>query len=224
VKTLDERRALLVFSGGQDSTTCLFWALEHYQTVETVSFDYGQRHLRELKAARKLAEKAQVPWRCLSLKSLGDLGSNALVDVSQELSEKRGADELPSTFVPGRNLLFLTLAASLAYQQNCRHLITGVCQTDYSGYPDCRQETMTLLEKTLQKGMDCDLEIKTPLMFLSKAETVRLAEKLGILELLADTHTCYDGKNPPCGCCDACRLRAKGFQEAGVVDPLLSRK
>jgi 7-cyano-7-deazaguanine synthase len=137
-----------------------------------------------------------------------------------------GVDEesgLPNTFVPGRNLIFLTFAAAYAYQHGIAHLVTGVAQTDYSGYPDCREETMRSLQTALQNGMDSDIQIHSPLMHLSKKATVQLAEALGALPAMALTHTCYNGVRPPCGSCPACELRAKGFEEAGIDDPLTSR-
>ncbi|MEX0828602.1 MAG: 7-cyano-7-deazaguanine synthase, partial [Haliea sp.] len=130
---------------------------------------------------------------------------------------------LPNTFVPGRNIIFLTFAAALAFQKGIEHLVTGVAQTDYSGYPDCREETITALEKTINLGMETEFQIHTPLMHLSKAETVRLARDVGALEAMADTQTCYQGKRPPCGECPACELRAKGFKEAGIRDPLIAQ-
>ena len=137
-----------------------------------------------------------------------------------------GEDEetgLPNTFVPGRNLVFLTFAAALAYQQGCGHLVTGVAQTDYSGYPDCREDTLTALQQSLRLGMEFDVTLHTPLMHLSKAQTVELAREVGALEAMAYTHTCYNGVQPPCGVCPACELRAKGFAEAGIADPLVER-
>ena len=130
---------------------------------------------------------------------------------------------LPNTFVPGRNLVFLTFAAAFAYRQGIRHIVTGVAQTDYSGYPDCRAETIDALQQALRLGMESDVEIHTPLMHLSKKQTVELASDLGALPALAHTHTCYNGVRPPCGNCPACELRAKGFAEAGIPDPLLEQ-
>ena len=136
--------------------------------------------------------------------------------------ELNPATQLPNTFVPGRNLVFLTYAAAFAYQRGARHLVTGVAQTDYSGYPDCREETIAALTTAINLGMETELQIHTPLMHLSKADTVLLAQEVGALAALADTHTCYNGKRPPCGACQACLLRAKGFNEAGIADPLLA--
>lgn len=216
------RRAIVCFSGGQDSTTCLFWALARFDEVEAMCFDYGQRHRIELEAAAAIAARAGVPLTVLPVSALGALGGNSLTDRAIPVSEARGSDGLPSSFVPGRNLIFLTLAAARAYQLGCADLVTGVCQTDYSGYPDCRRETMDALERTLSLGIGGAFTIHTPLMALTKADTARLAASLpGCLEALADSHTCYRGERPPCGRCDACVLRARGFAEAGIPDPLL---
>lgn len=222
MKKLNQQKALVLLSGGQDSCTCIYWALKNYDKVETLTLDYGQKHRVEIDCAKALAKKENLPWRLLKLDLLKELGGNTLVDGGDDITVgDTGEDNLPLTFVPGRNLLFLNAAAALAYQLDCGVLITGVCQTDYSGYPDCRQETITALEKSIQLGMECDLEIKTPLMNLTKAESIHLIKDLGALDSLALTHTCYKGQQPPCGDCDACLLRAKGFEEAGFPDPLL---
>ena len=219
-------RALVVLSGGQDSTTCLYWALRRFGRgrVATVTFDYGQRHRMELECAASIAAHTGVPNRVLPIDTFAALGGNALIDKAMEPGDGAvNAPELPNTFVPGRNLIFLTFAAALAWQERIGHLVTGVAQTDYSGYPDCRQATLTSLQETLCLGMDTQLLIHTPLMNLSKKETVELAIELGALDAMALTHTCYEGVRPPCGHCPACRLRAKGFAEAGVSDPLVTQ-
>ncbi|MBF0453395.1 MAG: 7-cyano-7-deazaguanine synthase QueC [Magnetococcales bacterium] len=218
-------KALVILSGGQDSTTCLYWALDHFgpRQVETLTFDYGQRHHREIAAAAKIAKIAQVPNTVLPINTFSALGGNALTDKQIDVeSLPASAPDLPNTFVPGRNLIFLTFAAAYAYGRQIHHLVTGVAQTDYSGYPDCREETMKALQKSLTLGMDFSLTLHTPLMFQSKEETVLLAQKLGALPALAYSHTCYQGQHPPCTTCPACQLRAKGFAMAGVVDPLLA--
>ncbi|MCB1878036.1 MAG: 7-cyano-7-deazaguanine synthase QueC [Chromatiales bacterium] len=218
------QKALVVLSGGQDSTTCLYWALKRFgaEGVEAVTFDYGQRHRIELRAARKVAQRAGVRHTQLPINTFSALGGNALTDGEIAVASGVSADTgLPNTFVPGRNLIFLTFAAALAYQRGIRHLVTGVAQTDYSGYPDCRENTLQALQQALRLGMASDIELHTPLMHLSKADTVRLAVQLGALDALADSHTCYNGSRPPCGQCPACLLRTKGFAEAGVDDPLL---
>jgi 7-cyano-7-deazaguanine synthase len=218
-------KALVVLSGGQDSTTCLYWALDRFDhnAIDTVSFDYGQRHHIELDCAARVAEFAGVPNTCLPIDTFAALGGDALTDPDVEVAS--GTNEqagLPNTFVPGRNLIFLTFAAAYAYQRGIRHLVIGVAQTDYSGYPDCREGTITALQHALRLGMESDVTIHTPLMHLSKKETVELARDLGALPAMALTHTCYNGERPPCGQCAACELRARGFAEAGVADPLLT--
>jgi len=220
-------KALVVLSGGQDSTTCLYWAINEFgrENVSSLSFDYGQRHKIELEAARKVSEIAAVAHEILPIDTFSALGGNALtdnIDVQGEESTIANAP-LPNTFVPGRNIIFLTFAAAYAYPHSIKHLITGVAQTDYSGYPDCRENTLSSLEQTLRLGMEFEITIHTPLMNLNKSDTVSLAEKLGAMDAMAYTHTCYNGKQPPCGHCQACLLRAKGFAEAGRADPLIER-
>ncbi|MGB5347166.1 MAG: 7-cyano-7-deazaguanine synthase QueC [Woeseia sp.] len=218
-----DQRALVVLSGGQDSTTCLYWALDRFAEVRAVTFDYGQRHRIELECAANIARQAGIEHRILPLSALAALGGNSLTDGNIVVeSTEPAAGELPNSFVPGRNLLFLTLAAAYAWQLGIRHLVTGVAQTDYSGYPDCRQETLDSMQQTLRLGMERDFVIHTPLMNLSKKQTVQLAEQLGALQAMALTHTCYNGERPPCGHCPACTLRARGFLEAGIIDPLLA--
>lgn len=213
--------ALVVLSGGQDSTTCLYWALERFDPVEALTFDYGQRHRIELDCARDVAGLAGVEHTLLPIDTFAALGGDALTDDTIDVAAQReGA--LPNTFVPGRNLIFLTYAAAFAWQRSIRHIVTGVAQTDYSGYPDCRGRTIRALQEAIRLGMESDLEIHTPLMDLSKKETVELARDLGALAAMALTHTCYNGRRPPCGECPACKLRAKGFAEAGIEDPLLA--
>ena len=217
----------MVLSGGQDSTTCLYWAIERFGkgNVSTISFDYGQRHRIELKCAARIAEHASVTNVCLPIDTFAALGGDALTDSHIEIEKRAAADSgLPNTFVPGRNLVFLTFAAAHAYQRGIDHLVTGVAQTDYSGYPDCREDTIRLLQQTLRAGTESTVVIHTPLMHLSKKETVELAVQLGALPAMALTHTCYKGERPPCGECPACELRAKGFAEAGIEDPLLQTK
>ena len=214
--------AVVVLSGGQDSTTCLYWALERFgaDKVSALTFDYGQRHRIELQCAADVAKHAGVPHTVLPIDTFAVLGNSALTDeaVAVAATDREG---LPATFVPGRNLVFLTFAAAYCWPRRVRHIVTGVAQTDYSGYPDCRHETIESLARTLELGMEYDFVIHTPLMDLSKAETVLLAGELGALPAMALTHTCYEGRRPPCGECQACRLRAKGFAEAGIDDPLL---
>jgi 7-cyano-7-deazaguanine synthase len=221
----EEQKVLVVLSGGQDSTTCLYWAIDRYglAAVDTVTFDYGQRHRVELECAAKVAEFAGVSNTCLPIDTLAALGGDALTDPDIDVDSETDADTgLPNTFVPGRNLIFLTYAAALAYRRGIQNLVTGVAETDYSGYPDCREETIIALQQALRLGMESEVTIHTPLMHLSKKKTVELARDLGGLPAMAYTHTCYNGERPPCGQCPACVLRAKGFAEAGVNDPLVA--
>lgn len=217
-------RALVVLSGGQDSTTCLYWAMRRFgrEYVESVTFDYGQRHRIEIDSARRVAGAAGVPNIVLPIDTFAAIGGNALTDDTVDVPTADPAgNDLPATFVPGRNLIFLTYAAALGWRRGIGHLVTGVAQTDYSGYPDCRRHTIDALERALQLGLERDLTIHTPLSNLSKKETVLLARELGALDAMRLTHTCYRGERPPCGACAACRLRARGFAEAGIIDPLI---
>jgi len=222
--------ALVLFSGGQDSTTCLAWALDRFRAVETISFEYGQRHGIELECRARIAErlKAEFPqWR-------GKLGDDHLVDLSvlgrlSETALTRDAtiafteSGLPNTFVPGRNLLFFTFAAALGYRRGIRHLVGGMCETDYSGYPDCRDDTLKALQATLSLGMDHRFVMHTPLMWRDKRATWELARELGgdvLVELIREeSHSCYLGERGHrhdwgygCGQCPACELRAKGWE------------
>ena len=222
-------KALVVLSGGQDSTTCLYWAIKEFgrENVSSLSYDYGQRHKIELEAAKKVAEIAAIRHEILPINTFAAIGGNALtddIDVQSEAAQDADeASQLPNTFVPGRNLVFLTFAAAYAYNRDIEHLVTGVAQTDYSGYPDCRENTLNSLEQTLRLGMEYNITIHTPLMNLNKSDTVELAVKLGAMDAMAYTHTCYNGAQPPCGQCQACILRAKGFAEAHIADPLIER-
>jgi 7-cyano-7-deazaguanine synthase len=219
-------RSLVLLSGGQDSTTCLYWAIARFgrENVTSLSFDYGQRHKIELACAAQVVKIAGVPHAVLPINTFATLGGSALTDetvpVQSTLSPQ---SQLPNTFVPGRNLILLSFAAAYAYPRGITELVGGMAQTDYSGYPDCRETALKALEQALRLGMQFELTIHTPLMFKSKQETVRLAEELGALATLAYTHTCYNGCQPPCGECPACVLRAKGFTEAGIADPLIER-
>lgn len=215
-----DSRAIVVFSGGQDSTTALFWARKTFSEVTALTFDYGQKHRIELECAADICRLWSVPQVVLPINTFSALGGNSLVDHEQSMEgELQG---LPASFVPGRNLVFLTFAAAWGWPRSYRDLVTGVCQTDYSGYPDCRSTTMESLQTTLGLGMDAEFRIHTPLMHLTKAETVHMAVELGALPALGYSHTCYEGQRPPCGKCASCLLRAKGFAEAGIKDPLLS--
>lgn len=215
--------AVVLLSGGQDSTTCLAWAKTRFRRVAALAIDYGQRHRIELQAAQTVAERAGVALTVLPCDSFRALGGNALTGTESVAEGVRADTGLPNTFVPGRNLIFLTLAAAHAWRLGAAQLVTGVCETDYSGYPDCRQATLDALQEALRRGMDAPFTIHAPLMRLDKAQTVLLARELGCLPLLAWSHTCYNGQVPPCGTCPACVLRAKGFAAAGIPDPLLER-
>ena len=221
--------ALVLFSGGQDSATCLAWALDRFAHVETVGFDYGQRHIVELECRGRFiaALRERYPqWsrrlgedHVLDLRVLKSLGDTALTSDSEIAM---GANGLPTTFVPGRNLMFFTAAAALAYRRDLRVLVGGMCETDYSGYPDCRDDTLKALQVALSLGMDRRFVVETPLMWLDKAATWKLASSLvgpGFVELIIEhTHSCYLGdrtrRHPwgyGCGTCPACQLRANGY-------------
>jgi len=213
---------MVVFSGGADSTICLHWAMEKFAGVSAITFDYGQRHSIELQCASTICRRLGIEQKVVTLDSLAQLGGNSLMEHGMQIKAPKG--QLPNTFVPGRNLLFMTLASAWAWQLGVRHLVTGVCQTDFSGYPDCREDTMKALEKSLNLGMEADFIIHTPLMHLSKGQSIRMAQGFeGCLESLSWSHTCYEGLFPPCGLCPSCKLRARGFAEAGLADPLLAR-
>jgi 7-cyano-7-deazaguanine synthase len=226
----DARRALVLFSGGQDSTVCLAWALQRYAAVETVGFDYGQRHRVELQC-REMVRNALCEcfphWTArlgadhlFDLALLRELSQSALVT---ERAIELQANGLPNTFVPGRNLLFLTVAAALAYRRGASVLVGGMCETDYSGYPDCRDNTLKAMQVALSLGLDAPLTVEAPLMFLTKAQTWALAEQLGgraLVDLIREhTHTCYLGERGArhawgygCGACPACVLRRQGYE------------
>ena len=220
----------MLFSGGQDSTTCLAWALSQYERVETIAFDYRQRHHVELKSRLVVLDeiRRQFPdWgqrlgqdHVLDLAVLGDVSETSL---TRDMAFKMESSGLPNTFVPGRNLLFLTLAGSLAYRRGLEVIVTGVCETDFSGYPDCRDDTMKAMQLALSLGMDRRFLIETPLMWIDKADTWRLAQRLGgaaLVNLIVEhTHTCYLGDREHrhawgygCGTCPACELRARGYE------------
>ena len=221
--------ALVLFSGGQDSTVCLAWALERFARVETVGFDYGQRHAVELEVRpriRELLPTIAERWQgrlgddhIIRIDALADMSETAL---TRDMAIEMSASGLPTTFVPGRNLIFLSFAAALAYRRGIRHLVAGMCETDFSGYPDCRDDTIKAMQVALTLGLDRRVTIHTPLMWIDKAATFALAQSIGgaalIDLLLVETHTCYLGDRAHrhdwgfgCGECPACRLRAEGF-------------
>ncbi|MDB5854983.1 MAG: queC [Herminiimonas sp.] len=235
---MPSQTALVLFSGGQDSATCLAWALARYERVETIGFDYGQRHIVELTVRPAVLQKTRemsADWNArlredhmIDLSVLGEISDTAL---TSNVAIAMQANGLPNTFVPGRNLLFLTIAATVAYRRGLNVLVGGMCETDYSGYPDCRDETMKAMEKALQLGMATPMAIATPLMWIDKAATWKLAEDLGgaaLVEMIrTETHTCYLGERGAlhewghgCGHCPACQLRARGYaQYRGAVNP-----
>jgi 7-cyano-7-deazaguanine synthase len=223
--------ALVLFSGGQDSTTCLAWALDRFDHVETVGFDYRQRHRVELDCRADIVSALKAGYPAWAAKlgedhtiDLGVLGQISESALTRDSAIEMQANGLPSTFVPGRNLVFLTLAAALAYRRGLSHIVGGMCETDYSGYPDCRDQTIKALNSALNLGMDREFVLDTPLMWIDKAATWRLAESLGgapLVDLIREkTHTCYLGERGQlhdwgygCGTCPACELRAKGYAE-----------
>ena len=209
---MKRQSALVVFSGGQDSTTCLFWAMKHYEYVETVTFSYGQRHSQELEVAKEIAAEQGVKHHILDMSLLGQITENALTsDIAIETKD----GEVPNTFVDGRNHLFLSFAAVLAKQRKIRDIVTGVCQTDFSVYPDCRDVFVKSLNVTLNLAMDYEFVIQTPLMWLDKAETWELADQLGKFDYVRQkTLTCYNGiRGTGCRQCPACHLRQAGLEK-----------
>jgi len=209
---MKQEKAVVVFSGGQDSTTCLLWALTQFKEVYTVTFDYGQRHIEEIKCAEEIAKELNVPFQVLDMTLINQLSANALTRSDIEVSEGTNGG-LPSTFVPGRNHLFLSFAAVYAQSVGARHIITGVCQTDFSGYPDCRDVFVKALNVSINLAMDSSLEFHTPLMWLNKAETWKLADELEALDFVRErTLTCYEGvRGDGCGECPSCVLRKNGL-------------
>ena len=214
--------AVVVFSGGQDSTTCAGWARKIFETVHLVGFDYGQKHSVELEQAHIIAEALNMPFTIIPMTGLAQLADSSLTCNARSIHEPHHRNKkLPSTFVPCRNALFLTMAHACAQKVGAQHLVTGVCQTDYSGYPDCREGFITSLEDTLNLGYETDIKIHTPIMHIDKAETFALADEVGVLDLvLEESHTCYIGDRSQvhswgCGCseCPACVLRRDGFEK-----------
>ncbi|MCR5180510.1 MAG: 7-cyano-7-deazaguanine synthase QueC [Bacteroidaceae bacterium] len=225
---MNKETALVVFSGGQDSTTCLFWALKHFKKVIALTFTYGQKHVLEVEKAKEIAAMAgetarqngnnegggDVEWHLMDVSFISQLSHNSLTDSSIAMDQEKPADGPPNTFVPGRNLFFLSVAAVFAREQGINHLVTGVSQTDYSGYPDCRDAFIKSLNVTLNLGMEEQFVIHTPLMWIDKAQTWALADELGVLELVrTKTLTCYNGiPGDGCGHCPACKLRREGLE------------
>jgi 7-cyano-7-deazaguanine synthase len=227
---MDDNKALVLFSGGQDSTTCLAWALDRFESVETIGFDYGQRHRIELDVRSHVIGAVREAFPAWSARLADDhlidlavLGRISETSLTTDAAIAMQANGLPNTFVPGRNLVFLAFAAAVAYRRGARHLVVGVCETDYSGYPDCRDDTIKAMQLAVNLGMESRFVIHTPLMWIDKAQTWALAEQLGGRELIDlvrhETHTCYNGDREHlhawgfgCGACPACELRAKGWE------------
>jgi len=214
------KKILLIFSGGQDSTTCLYWAKKKFSEVECLFFNYGQKHKIELESAKKISKLANVKLHILDIPTFQQIGNSSLTN--SELKNPTGEvkeNKIPISFVPGRNIIFISFAAAFCYDKNINNIVTGVCQADYSNYPDCREIFIKSLNKTINLGMENNFKIHTPLMNLTKSGIVKLAYDLNAYDIMAYTHTCYNGKEKPCGICPACILRAKGFKQANLEDP-----
>ena len=213
--TRNSDAAVVIFSGGQDSTTCLLWAMKRYQEVVAVSFDYGQRHKKELDCAKEITTSLDVEWHVLDMTLLNQLAPNSLTRQDIGVDAEAPEEGAPNSVVDGRNMLFLTFAAVFAKQRGITDLVTGVSQSDFSGYPDCRDVFIKSLNTTLNLAMDYTFCIETPLMWIDKADTWKLADDLGGLELVRDkTLTCYNGiKGDGCGNCPSCKLRREGYAE-----------
>ncbi len=216
------QKALIVFSGGQDSTTCLGWALHRFGMVETLTFDYGQKHRVEIYQAKKIAKALNVSNHILSIDAFSQLNDSALIDGSLDISSPhRSRPNMPASFVPNRNAIFFTLAHAYAQKQGIEHIIIGINQTDYSGYPDCRQNFIEALEMTLNLGSESTIKFHYPLLHLTKAETFKMSRDEGVLDMVIyESHTCYNGDHNSfhewgygCSKCPACTLRAKGWEE-----------
>lgn len=210
---MNKEKAVVIFSGGQDSTTCLFWAKKIFKEVVAISFDYNQKHRLELECAKEICKKHGVEHHILDLSLLNQLAPNSLTRADIEVDKESPQNGLPNTFVDGRNMLFLSFAAIFSKQRNIHHLITGVSQSDFSGYPDCRDGFIKSMNVTLNLAMDYEFVIHTPLMWINKEETWKMAFDLGVLDIIKnETLTCYNGiKGDGCGGCPACKLRLKGY-------------
>lgn len=215
MKDYKNQDAIVLFSGGQDSTTCLYWAKKEFRNVHALCYSYGQRHSKEIENAKRLAEKANVEFSLLDITVISQLAPNSLTNKDILMDKENPDNAYPNTFVPGRNLLFLTFAATIAYAKDIRHLVTGVSQADYSGYPDCRDTFIKSANTTLNLAMDKQFVIHTPLMWRTKKEVWQLANDLGVFELVKnETLTCYNGVQANgCGECPACIIRNKGLDE-----------
>lgn len=213
---MNKDKALVVFSGGQDSTTCLYWAKKHFKEVYALSFVYGQKHELEVELARRIASKTGVPFEVKNVEFISELSTGcSLTDNSIPMDSDKPAESYPNTFVPGRNMFFLSIAAVYAREHDIMNIVTGVSQTDFSGYPDCRDSFIRSLNVTLNLAMDEQFVIHTPLMWINKAETWKMADELGIFDVIRhETLTCYNGiPGDGCGHCPACKLRRQGLEE-----------
>ncbi len=221
---LNNQKAIVLLSGGQDSSTCLAWAIQGYEEVIALSVNYNQKHIRELKAAERIAKEAGVKLLQAPLMLPSQLKSiTALVqgtDVEEDMGTINADNNLPNSFVPGRNLALILLAGMVAYMEKAGVIVIGANQVDFSHYPDCRKEAINAMQDALNVGMDTSFRIRAPLMDKSKSEIVEFAKAHGALEWMKFTHSCYNGTWPQCGECPACKIRAKGFADAGVIDPL----
>lgn len=225
-------KAVVILSGGQDSTTCLHWAMQKYKKVYALTFNYGQTHKLEINSAIKIAVMNRIEHEIINVPDILK-STSPLTDKNQKLEtydnyeqmDEIIGDRIELTFVPMRNAFFLTLGANYALSKDCRTLVTGVCQQDNANYPDCRKTFIDAQQNTINEALGiADFKIETPLIFMTKAESILLAQKLdGCMESMAYSHTCYAGQYPPCGKCHSCVLRAQGFKEAGVNDPLIER-
>ena len=206
--------ALVLFSGGQDSTTCLYWALKHFSSVRALCMSYGQRHSKEIEIAQGIAERAGVPFQVLDASLISKIAVSSLTS-DIEMDKEKPADSYPNTFVPGRNMMFLTFAAVVARSHGIRHIVTGVSQADYSGYPDCRDTFIMSVNTSINLAMDEQFKIHTPLMWIDKMQTWQLADELGAFDIVRnETLTCYNGVIADgCGECPSCKLRKKGLDE-----------
>ena len=211
----NNQSALVLFSGGQDSTTCLFWAIKHFKEVRALCYTYGQKHSQEVDVARNIAKEANIPFQVLDASFISNLADNSLTNHEMIMDQKKPDGSYPNTFVPGRNLFFLSIGTVIARTHGIFNLVTGVSQADYSGYPDCRDTFIRSANATLNLAMDEQFIIHTPLMWLTKAETWKLADELGVLDFVKNkTLTCYNGIIAEgCGHCPACTLRKAGLDE-----------
>lgn len=211
--------AMVIFSGGQDSTTCLFWAKKNFKKVVAVSFDYGQRHVKELECAKKICAEHEVEHQIVDMSLLNQMVSNSLTRLDIPVDQEKAVGELPNSFVDGRNLMFLVICGIKAKQEGIQHIITGVSQSDFSGYPDCRDIFIKSANVTLNLAMDYEFVIHTPLMWIDKAETWALAHELGVLDIIKnETLTCYNGViGKGCGQCPACHLRNEGLEKFELI-------